>query len=82
LGIAVDRKHAAKCLFPQEKGTLHTAQKVYIYSQNALKCRIAIFRPRAIPNSDSKSFILSKIAHSQFFLSPRFREKAQIEPNL
>jgi hypothetical protein len=24
-GIAVDRKYEAKCLFPQEKGTLHTA---------------------------------------------------------
>jgi hypothetical protein len=35
LGITVDRKHAAKCLFPQEKGTLHAPQKVYMYSQNA-----------------------------------------------
>jgi hypothetical protein len=24
-GITVDRKHEAKCLFPQEKDTLHTA---------------------------------------------------------
>jgi hypothetical protein len=24
-GIGVDRKHDAKCLFPQEKGTLHAA---------------------------------------------------------
>jgi hypothetical protein len=36
-GIGVDRRNAAKCLFHQEKGTLKSAQKVYIYSENALK---------------------------------------------
>jgi hypothetical protein len=42
LGIAADRKHTAKCLFPQEKGTLHTSQNVYIYSQNALDAAEAL----------------------------------------
>jgi hypothetical protein len=35
-GIAVDRRHALKWLFPQEKATFHRPQKVYVYSENAL----------------------------------------------
>jgi hypothetical protein len=36
-GIAVDRSHALKWLFPQEKVTFHGSQKVYAYSENALE---------------------------------------------
>jgi N-carbamoylputrescine amidase len=36
-GIGVDRKHALKWLFPQEKATLRGSQKVYMYSENALE---------------------------------------------
>jgi hypothetical protein len=32
----VDRKHALKWLFPQEKATFRGSQKVYMYSENAL----------------------------------------------
>jgi hypothetical protein len=35
--MGVDRKHDAKWIFSQEKATLHAAQKVYMYSENALK---------------------------------------------
>jgi hypothetical protein len=35
-GIAVDRKHSFKWLFPQEKATFQCTQKVYVYSENAL----------------------------------------------
>jgi hypothetical protein len=35
-GIGVDRKHTLKWLFPQEKATFHGAEKVYMYSENAL----------------------------------------------
>jgi hypothetical protein len=36
-GIGVDRKQDAKWLFPQEKATSQAPQKVYMYSENALK---------------------------------------------
>ena len=36
-GIAVDRKHTLKWLFPQEKATFQCSQKVYVYSENALR---------------------------------------------
>jgi hypothetical protein len=35
-GITVDRIHALKWFFPQEKATFHGVQKVYAYSENAL----------------------------------------------
>jgi hypothetical protein len=35
-GIGVDRKHALKWLFSQEKAALYGSQKVYMYSENAL----------------------------------------------
>jgi len=35
-GIGVDRRQEAKWLFAQQKATLHTPQKVYVYSENAL----------------------------------------------
>ncbi len=35
-GIAIDRKHALKWLFHQEKATFHCSQKVYAYSETAL----------------------------------------------
>jgi hypothetical protein len=35
-GIAVDRSHALKWFFPQEKVAFHGSQKVYVYSENAL----------------------------------------------
>jgi hypothetical protein len=38
-GIGVDRKHTPKWLFPQEKATFHGAEKVYMYSENALEPR-------------------------------------------
>jgi hypothetical protein len=38
-GIAVDRKHALKWLFHQEKATIHYTQKVYVYSETALDFR-------------------------------------------
>jgi hypothetical protein len=34
-GIAVDRRHALKWLFHQEKDTFHGSQEVYVYSENA-----------------------------------------------
>jgi hypothetical protein len=36
-GIGVDRKHALKWLFHQEKATLHYTQKVFVYSETALE---------------------------------------------
>src|ERR1039458_658204 len=36
-GIGVVRNRALKWLFPQEKATLHSAQKVYLHSESALK---------------------------------------------
>ena len=35
-GIGVVRNHALKWLFSQEKATLHSAQKIYMYSESAL----------------------------------------------
>ncbi len=35
-GIAINRKHAFKWLFHQEKVTLHCTQKVYVNSETAL----------------------------------------------
>jgi hypothetical protein len=40
-GIGVDRKHVLKWLFSKEKATLHALQKVYVYSENALKLRFS-----------------------------------------
>ena len=36
-GIAVDRKHILKWLFPQEKATFQCTQEVSAYSENALR---------------------------------------------
>ena len=36
-GIAVDRRKTLKWLFPQEKATFHNPEKVYVYSENALR---------------------------------------------
>jgi Spy/CpxP family protein refolding chaperone len=44
-GIAVDRSHALKWLFLQEKATFHGSQKVYVYSENAL-----VFEHRGMRN--------------------------------
>jgi hypothetical protein len=33
--MGADRRNAFKCLFHQEKGTLKSAQKVSMYSENA-----------------------------------------------
>src|ERR1039458_2423341 len=44
-GIGVDRKHALKWLFPQEKATFHRAQKVYVYSETALKTQRKTTQP-------------------------------------
>jgi hypothetical protein len=38
-GNGVDRKHTLKWPFPQEKATFHCSQKVYVYSENALKSK-------------------------------------------
>ena len=35
-GIAINRKHAFKWLFHQEKATFHCAQKVYVNSETDL----------------------------------------------
>jgi hypothetical protein len=35
-GIGVDRRLDAKWIFAQQKATLQTPQKVYVYSENAL----------------------------------------------
>jgi hypothetical protein len=34
-GIGVARNRTLKWLFPQEKATFHSAQKVYVYSESA-----------------------------------------------
>ena len=41
-GIGVDRKHALKWLFPQEKATFHRAQRVYVYSETALEVKAVV----------------------------------------
>src|ERR1700687_5508082 len=50
-GIGVDRRHALKWLFHQEKATLQYAQKVYVYSETALASRQR--RRTTSPTSDS-----------------------------
>jgi hypothetical protein len=56
-GIGVDRKHVLKWLLSKEKATLHTLQKVYVYSENALNrlwllgCRIPKWRLCTIDKS-------------------------------
>jgi len=55
LGIGVDRWHALKWLFHQEKAPLHSAQKVYVYSETALEAlagqELPASYPRSMPHS-------------------------------
>jgi hypothetical protein len=50
-GIGVDRRNALKCFFHQEKGTLKSTQKVYMYSENALAQRTSTARRATRPSS-------------------------------
>ena len=68
-GIAVDRKHTLKWLFPQEKATYQCTQEVSVYSENARR------RSCATSGGGENRFRTSKnIPQTRRASQPRTRE--------